>query len=56
MVVAVGAGIIAAFGLYYTHRNHKLAQERQPCCFAASISAMREAKTPPAAGRRLAGA
>lgn len=26
MVVAIGAGIIAAVGLLYTHRNHKLAQ------------------------------
>ncbi|MFI8305496.1 hypothetical protein ACIF80_19035 [Streptomyces sp. NPDC085927] len=26
MVIAIGAGIIAAVGLLYTHRNHKLAQ------------------------------
>ncbi|MFD5860541.1 hypothetical protein [Streptomyces chartreusis] len=26
MLVAVGAGVIAAVGLLYTHRNHKLAQ------------------------------
>ncbi|MEV3967803.1 hypothetical protein AB0K68_06660 [Streptomyces sp. NPDC050698] len=28
MVVAVGAGILAAFGLVYTHRNHTLAQNQ----------------------------
>ncbi|MEU6945696.1 hypothetical protein ABZ957_10720 [Streptomyces sp. NPDC046316] len=28
MAVAVGAGFIAAAGLLYTHRNHKLAQEQ----------------------------
>jgi len=28
MLVAVGAGIIAAVGLIYTHRNHMLAQEQ----------------------------
>ncbi|MFJ7136355.1 hypothetical protein [Streptomyces fungicidicus] len=28
MIVAVGAGAIAAVGLLYTHRNHKLAQEQ----------------------------
>jgi hypothetical protein len=28
MVVAVGAGVLAALGVYYTHRNHKLAQEQ----------------------------
>ncbi|MCI3155510.1 hypothetical protein ELQ39_27955 [Streptomyces sp. GB4-14] len=26
MVVAVGAGVLAALGVYYTHRNHKLAR------------------------------
>lgn len=28
MVVAVGAGVLAAAGIYYTHRNHKLAREQ----------------------------
>ncbi|MFJ9198046.1 pentapeptide repeat-containing protein [Streptomyces flaveolus] len=28
MLVALGAGAVAAFGLYYTHRNHQLAQRQ----------------------------
>ncbi|MEJ8670873.1 pentapeptide repeat-containing protein [Streptomyces sp. NBC_01017] len=28
MLVALGAGAVAAFGLYYTHRNHQLAQQQ----------------------------
>ncbi len=28
MLVALGAGVIAGIGLYYTSRNHKLAQEQ----------------------------
>lgn len=28
MLVAVGAGVIAAFGLIYTHRNHQLARQQ----------------------------
>ncbi|MFF5100953.1 pentapeptide repeat-containing protein [Streptomyces sp. NPDC000134] len=28
MLVALGAGAIAVFGLYYTHRNHQLAQQQ----------------------------
>jgi hypothetical protein len=30
MLVAVGAGAIAAFGLIYTHRNHQLGRQQQP--------------------------